>query len=405
MNNLTILIILIIIVILLINSQNDQKEGFNNDNVNDVKQIGVKKFLYTLKKLAKAEKEYINGYKYFRNSHDFWEYAVKNYLPKDFDKIAEMLRSVQKNGIQGIEKLNIETDDNKKYSAKYFDDLKNKYKNTDISNITLIPEIDQMIQNLYERNNPQLNEIYTVPIFRLRKIDTKWRSSIIEYNETNDNLLEWDFNQNPFTSSNEIASQFLFFADYWLEETNKNTGFTHVFTKGNPYTYLGIYMFSKSNGNCIGQLNIHMSDVKYAWTWSSGSTDIKATNPNPTLTPQNPMISNTKYYGPHSKTWNNNDCNPLKFSPVLNIEDCKIECDNTQECTAFNYYKDKCFLHKCENNKKPSFDNPPYKGYSKYDIIEDVQIPTTTSPTIKSSTSAPTQFPDIRHRIMFPFIR
>ena len=46
MNNLTILIIMIIIVILLINSQNNQKEGFNSGN--DVKQIGLTKFLNTL---------------------------------------------------------------------------------------------------------------------------------------------------------------------------------------------------------------------------------------------------------------------------------------------------------------------------------------------------------------------
>jgi hypothetical protein len=396
MNNLTILIIMIIIVILLINSQNNQKEGFNSGN--DVKQIGLTKFLNTLKKIARAEKEYIDGYKYFRNNNSFWEYAVKNYRSNDFGKIAEILRSVQKNGIEGLS-LNIETDDNKKYSAKYFDDLKNKYLNTDISNIPLITEIDKMIENLYERNEPWLRVYYTVPIFRLRNIDitsSKWIYSIIEDDETNDNLLEWDFNQNPFTSSNQIASQFLFFAEYWLKETNKNIGSTNVLTKGDPYTYLGKYMFSKSNDNYIGQLNIHMSNVKYAWTWSVGSTDIKAINPNPTLTSQNPMISNTTYYGPHSKIWNDADCNPLKSSSVSNLEDCKIECDNTQECTAFNYYKDKCFLRKCENNKKPSWDNPPYKGYSKYDIVKDVQIPTTTtSPTIKSSISAPIQIPDI----------
>jgi len=357
MNNL-IIILIIIIVILLINSQNCKKEGFSG-NVNDVKKIGYKKFLNTLKKMAKAEKEYIDGYKNFRNSTDFWEYAVRNYISTDFGKIAGFLRLVPKNGIVAPLTLNIETDDNKKYSAKYFDDLKNKYLNTDISNIPLITEIDNMIENLYERNEPWLRQTYPVPIFRLRNIDitsSKWRYSIMEDDETNDNLLEWDFNQNPFTSSNQIALQFLFFADYWLEETNKNTAFTHVFTKGNPYTYLGIYIFSKSNGNCIGQLNIHMSDVKYAWTWTSGSTDIKATNPNPTLTLP-PTVSNTKYYGPHSKTWNDADCNFLKRSPVSNLEDCKIECDNTQECTAFNYYKDKCFLRKCENNKKPSWDS------------------------------------------------
>jgi hypothetical protein len=289
MNNLTILII-IIIVILLINSQNVKKEGFNSGNSNDVKKIGLKKFLNTLKKIARAEKEYIDGYKFLRNSNSFWEYAVKNYRSNDFGKIAEILRLVPKNGIEGPS-LNIETDDNKKYSAKYFDDLKNKYLNTDISNIPLITEIDKMIENLYERNEPWLREYYTVPIFRLRNIDitsSKWMYSIIEDDETNDNLLEWDFNQNPFTSSNQIASQFLFFAEYWLKETNKNKGFTSVLIKGNPYTYLGIYVFSKSNGNCIGQLDIHMSSVKYAWTWSLGSTDIKEINPNPILNSQIP---------------------------------------------------------------------------------------------------------------------
>jgi hypothetical protein len=148
-----------------------------------------------------------------------------------------------------------------------------------------------MIENLYERNEPWLREYYTVPIFRLRNIDitsSKWMYSIIEDDETNDNLLEWDFNQNPFTSSNQIASQFLFFAEYWLKETNKNKGFTSVLIKGNPYTYLGRYVFSKSNGNCIGQLDIHMSSVKYAWTWSLGSTDIKEINPNPILNSQIP---------------------------------------------------------------------------------------------------------------------
>jgi hypothetical protein len=75
------------------------------------------------------------------------------------------------------------------------------------------------------------------------------------------------------------------------------------------------------------------------------------------------------YYGPYSKVFSDNDCDNLKNTPITNVEDCKRECNNTKDCTAFNFNPNAgCTLRKCEIGKYPSVKYDGIQGYSKYQI-------------------------------------
>jgi len=86
----------------------------------------------------------------------------------------------------------------------------------------------------------------------------------------------------------------------------------------------------------------------------------------PTAITAAPALAAT-YYGPTSKIWNDSDCNVLK-NINANLNNCKTECDTTPGCTSFNY-SDKeqtCVLRACAVGTEPTWDYPPYQGYSKY---------------------------------------
>ena len=86
----------------------------------------------------------------------------------------------------------------------------------------------------------------------------------------------------------------------------------------------------------------------------------------PTAITAAPALAAT-YYGPTSKIWSDSDCNVLK-NINANLNNCKTECDTTPGCTSFNY-SDKeqaCVLRACAVGTEPTWDYPPYQGYSKY---------------------------------------
>jgi len=84
-------------------------------------------------------------------------------------------------------------------------------------------------------------------------------------------------------------------------------------------------------------------------------------------TPASPKI----YYGPNPKIWNDSDCAYIKHG-TPKLEKCKIECNDTSGCTAINYNPNSgdCTLRKCADGKEPSWDYPPYQGYSIYKPIK-----------------------------------
>jgi len=92
-----------------------------------------------------------------------------------------------------------------------------------------------------------------------------------------------------------------------------------------------------------------------------------------------PTPAPATYYGPTSKIWNDTSCKVLK-NINANLSNCKIACDNTTGCTAFNY-SDKeqaCILRECAVGTEPTWDYPPYQGYSNYKTSEQKSNPDVT---------------------------
>ena len=83
---------------------------------------------------------------------------------------------------------------------------------------------------------------------------------------------------------------------------------------------------------------------------------------------RSPYGAEPAYYGPNKKIWNDRDCKPIGGGRFLDVKDCQKKCDSTQGCTAFNYQPTTgdCILRECSTGKEPSWDYPPYVGYSKY---------------------------------------
>ena len=104
------------------------------------------------------------------------------------------------------------------------------------------------------------------------------------------------------------------------------------------------------------------------------STTFRPTTIRPTTTMQ-PTTTEPVYYGPYPKIWSDSDCNNLRNIDNYTLQNCKKECNNTQGCTAFNYQPETsaCTLRGCSSGKEPSWNNPPYVGYSKYPTSQTSQ--------------------------------
>jgi hypothetical protein len=81
------------------------------------------------------------------------------------------------------------------------------------------------------------------------------------------------------------------------------------------------------------------------------------------------------YYGPNSKIWNDTDCRNIGISNQSTVTGCQNYCNNTAGCSAINYnplqgdsrFGD-CIARGCPSGKAPSWNYPPYTGYSKYSL-------------------------------------
>jgi hypothetical protein len=84
--------------------------------------------------------------------------------------------------------------------------------------------------------------------------------------------------------------------------------------------------------------------------------------------------SQGEFFGPNTNIWNDTDC-PHLLNVNGNLEACKIKCNNISECTAFNFNPNtnECILRRCTGDKEPSWNLPPYQGYSKYSTSQTLK--------------------------------
>jgi len=96
-----------------------------------------------------------------------------------------------------------------------------------------------------------------------------------------------------------------------------------------------------------------------------------------------------EYYGPTSKIWSDSDCNNLKNVLNSDLNNCKKECDSIAGCTAINYSEQAqgCALRACATGTEPSWDYPPYQGYSKYKTKEQTSNEVVTTDTTSTDTN------------------
>jgi hypothetical protein len=116
-------------------------------------------------------------------------------------------------------------------------------------------------------SSPSTPSVNPIPDFYLSKGNSNWVDDIINQNIYIDNLIEWDGQIDNIISPNEndpnkLASQFRFFAEYWLTKLNVNEGFSNV---KDSVGDLGKYQFSRNN-------NIYKA-VFYNSTWSWDTTN------------------------------------------------------------------------------------------------------------------------------------
>jgi hypothetical protein len=104
-----------------------------------------------------------------------------------------------------------------------------------------------------------------IPKFIIRAGKSNWAKLIQDSDETTSSIqLSW----NPdaqykllwYAPDNQIAVQFRYFAQYWLNKTGKNSGSTDVYV-GTLSNNLGKYKFSKSGTTYTGEF------YNDTWTW------------------------------------------------------------------------------------------------------------------------------------------
>jgi len=122
--------------------------------------------------------------------------------------------------------------------------------------------VDKISNSTVTTPPPAINPI---PNFYLKKRDSPWIEDITNSNNSVDNLIEWNGQMdniiNPEESDlDKLASQFRFFAEFWLNKLNVNYGFTNVY---DSVGVLGKYEFSRNKNIYTGKFN------NKSWTWNT----------------------------------------------------------------------------------------------------------------------------------------
>lgn len=106
-----------------------------------------------------------------------------------------------------------------------------------------------------------------IPDFYLTGGKSNWEDNIINQNNYIENFIEWDGQMENIIYPNEkdpnnLASQFRFFAEFWLTQLNINEGFTTV---KDAIGSLGKYEFSRDNNIYKGTF------YNSTWSWNANN--------------------------------------------------------------------------------------------------------------------------------------
>jgi hypothetical protein len=107
-----------------------------------------------------------------------------------------------------------------------------------------------------------------IPKFIIRKGNTNWANLIQNGDESDTNIQTWgpppdnQFQDLNFAFNNQIAAQFRYFAQFWLNKTGKSSGSTTVYA---PLSNnLGEYKFSVNGISYTGYFN----GTSWSWNYS-----------------------------------------------------------------------------------------------------------------------------------------
>jgi len=181
---------------------------------------------------------------------------------------------------------------------------------------------------------PSVNPI---PNFYLRNGKSNWVDDIINNNNYIDNFIEWDGQMNNIMVPNEndpnkLASQFRFFAEFWLTKLNVNEGFANV---KDLVGDLGKYQFSRNNNDYKAIFN------NSTWNWNTTNYCFNTVN----AKRENSCLGGWMY--------GNGKC----FPPAQT----STSCNNYDWNTMFNYikqsqidlWKEKCQVVETSDCKYP----------------------------------------------------
>ena len=127
----------------------------------------------------------------------------------------------------------------------------------------IIPVVVFLIYHLgyYEKIQPIPSK------FIIRNGYTNWKELIENGDQTDTNIQGWNPDSQIFDTNfpppNEIAKQFRYFAEYWLNRSGRNEGSVNVYTFG--MTYQGVYTFRKVTG--YFRTVYYGSFYGYNWWW------------------------------------------------------------------------------------------------------------------------------------------
>lgn len=97
---------------------------------------------------------------------------------------------------------------------------------------------------------------------------------------------------------------------------------------------------------------------------ASAPASVSASAPAPAVT--------TAWKGPYNNIWPDSACTNVGNNLGTALSPCQAKCDSTAGCNAINFdpTRPDCVLRSCSSPTAPTWNYPPYQGYTKMPIAQ-----------------------------------